>query len=382
MSEATERVQLTPELCDKFWQAFCDAESRLARLPIRDFVDEANELLENFVHYLALEVQGVKDDPMQDASEPASPDSDAPVRELIISAHGVREYFPDLLLLASKAPGLRYYKVTAFRMRTDEPSFGMRMDDFELSTDEIHVGYYSDRGLIGIELKFTKSVPMDMIDHSQNMAMIMVDHVLGEFDFAVRVGAVNFVDEFTSDVANSVGLPLLASKFDSYWREELGRSGNLDFTADKGNWTMLSTGSRDDPSQNSDPSMPWIINVYDEAQRVATRADLGYRIEATVSYDDQEALDRARDLQEAWVAKLQETRSALMVSTRVSMGNNQRTCTFYVDLPDHYLQSMDDLARHHQFSNLDLVVDYDPSWKAYFEYFQHTRPATVSTSNE
>jgi hypothetical protein len=249
MTEKEERVLATPALCQHFWQEFCLQEERLARLPIRDFVDEANELLERFIQGLALEVQGVKNDPMHDAPEPADPSSDVPRRELVISAHGVIERFPDVMLMAQLAPSLNHYRVITFRWRNDEPSFGMRMSDFELATDDVQVGYYKYHGLIGLELKFNKSIPMDMTDHSRNMACIMLDHVLGEFDSAVRVGALDFVQEFSSDVLANVPMPEFPHAYDTFWKDTLGRTGELDFLSDSGGWTMLSYGSKDEPEK-------------------------------------------------------------------------------------------------------------------------------------
>jgi Family of unknown function (DUF695) len=114
--------------------------------------------------------------------------------------------------------------------------------------------------------------------------------------------------------------------------------------------------------------MPWIVSIFDGANAVATRADLGYRIDASVMYADQQELDLARNVQEAWVHHLQSTHSALLVLTQVKMGTNQRTCSFYAQAPEEHLADMRKIAVGHGFSQVELVVEYDPSWRHFFDF--------------
>ena len=67
-------------------------EAQLAVLPSEACVEQVNQMIQRFSSSLALEVEG---------AEGAGP------RGLVITAHGSKEHFADILLLQDTAPAMR-----------------------------------------------------------------------------------------------------------------------------------------------------------------------------------------------------------------------------------------------------------------------------------
>ena len=80
----------TPHIA-AFWRDFAAAEATLQAVPLRERVEQANDLLTPHVQGLALEMQGGPDDA---------------VIELIVTAHGSIENFPLLSQVVAAAPKL------------------------------------------------------------------------------------------------------------------------------------------------------------------------------------------------------------------------------------------------------------------------------------
>ena len=66
------------------------------------------------------------------------------------------------------------------------------MDGFELATADVLVALQPDNSQAALELRFARDIPAEFAEHARHMTFIMLDHVLGEYDFAVKVGAVDF----------------------------------------------------------------------------------------------------------------------------------------------------------------------------------------------
>ncbi len=154
--------------CTGFWQAVSARLESLRALPAREVMEGLNELLEPFFPRLAAEVAG----------EP-------PEFKLVLTAHGSVDDFEDLMALVQSSPKLPQVEVEAFRQRSSD-GFGMRVNDFEVASSEVLVKHELYRGRVALEIGFAKPIPMDMQDHARHMSLIMLDHILGEYDFAVE----------------------------------------------------------------------------------------------------------------------------------------------------------------------------------------------------
>ena len=324
-----------------FWKDFSGQLTALAALDGRAFVEAANALLQRQAPGLSLELEGA---PGQDGTR------------LVVTAHGNIEHFEAAQAVVRQAPPLAGYAVQAFRSRTAGGSFGMRMQDFELSGDDVQVAHYDAGGIIGLALSFTREVPPQMQEHARHMAFILLDHTLGEWDFAVRVGPVEFVDA----VADAVPLPQFPAVFDAFQREVLGRT--YDFPQeDNDRWISLEVRPRDADEDDA----PDLLTFHDSAHALATRADLSYLLALRFPVDSQASLDSARAAQDALDAELLRQQRGILAFTRME-GMQSRVAAFYVDDPDAVTSLAHQLAAEHA-PQLDaaLALEYDPSWREY-----------------
>lgn len=346
MSEAVPELSAAElaQRIDSFWLDFLRGEAELIRKPVREQVDEINETLEACLDGLALEM--------------SANDGDLEI-DLIATAQGSKDRFPLLMDFVKRAPPLKHYKLSAFRTRTDQPDFPMCMDDFELATSDVLIGHFADEGQVGIEVMFGRELPSDMQDHARNMAFIMLDHVLGEYDFAIKVGVVDFVDEFSDEVLQSTPLHQFGAVMDSFWTGTLGHTGL--FPSGEDRWSTLTLAFAGDGEGNHA-----IVSVNDSANAVAARPDLGHAIELRLPAHDHPALDIAREIQDQIATRLEFQHAGILSHTMLR--NGERMANYYVgDLPAA-LELIRASLRDASLAEVELRNEFDPSWSKYFEF--------------
>lgn len=321
-----------------FWQALSERLPSLQALPARELMEALNELLQPLFPHLAAEVAG----------EP-------PAFKLVLTAHGAKEHFEALMALVRSSPKLPGVEVEAFRQRASE-GFGMRMNDFELASADLRVRHEASDGLVALEIAFAKPIPMDMRDHARHMSFIMLDHILGEYDFAVKVGPVDFVEADEADGFDGVPLDDFAPVFDAFWRDELGHSGR--FPSGEHAWTGLRATRQGEDGAESE----MIVMRNDSANALLGRADLGHRLSAAIPVASGEELAQARDYEDRLSALLQTHEAGCC--THVELAEGVRTV--------HYQVADAAAAIAHAQSvqeALDLPVtlglDFEPDWAAY-----------------
>ena len=324
-----------------FWTEFSGQLAALEALDGRAFVEAANALLQRHAPGLSLELEGT---PAQAGTR------------LVVTAHGNIEQFENAQALVRHAPRLGGYTVQAFRSRTASSNFAMGMQDFELACSDVLVAPYDAGGVIGLELAFAKAVPEGMQEHARHMAFILLDHVLGEWDFSVRVGPVDFAEA----AADATPLSQFPAVFDAFQRDVLGRT--YDFPQPENDrWISLEVRPRDADEDDA----PDLLTFHDSANALATRADLSYLLTLRFPIDSQESLDRARDAQDALDAELLRQQRGILAYTRME-NMESRVAAFYVDDPDAAAALARQLAAEHA-PGLEaaLALEYDPSWREY-----------------
>ena len=115
----------TPHIA-AFWRDFAAAEATLQAVPLRERVEQANDLLTPHVQGLALEMQGGPDDE---------------VIELIVTAHGSIENFPLLSQVVAAAPKLAHYRVTRERSARADDGYGRTVAFVEYKLSRRSVTY-------------------------------------------------------------------------------------------------------------------------------------------------------------------------------------------------------------------------------------------------
>lgn len=344
----------SPEIT-AFWRDFSDAQASLQAQPLRERVESANALIERHLSGLALEMSGG--------------DGDAVV-DLIVTAHGSTENFPLLMQVVAAAPALQSYRVRAFRERTTQPDFPIGMDGFELATSEVLVACGQDDGQAALEIRFGREIPEDYRDHARNMAFIMLDHVLGEYDFAVKVGAVDFVDEASDPLTPWVPLSQFVPVFDRYWVDTLGRTRN--FPSGEHHWSgmTLSFGGQDDEGGSGDEAEDTaIVMVNRSANPVAMRADLAYALTLDLAVGNRDQLAAVQDLQDQAATLLELPQLGIMAYTLTRAG--RRKAVYYVGDEQLAKQALAPLLLRDEAESLELTFAFDPAWSGYFEFAVH-----------
>ena len=187
-----------------FWMVWRREEARLAALedPVA-FVTEANNLLHEYCPGVVVELEG----PPADGA-------------LVFSANGDLEHFPQVLALIATAAESTERSVLCFRQRLGSPEqFAIRMGGVEMQAADILVRCEEWRGLPALDVAFAKPPKAEDLETSQRLALIMLDHVLGEWDAVVKVGALDFVEAVPPE---AVPLHRLPEKLDEVWKA-LGR---------------------------------------------------------------------------------------------------------------------------------------------------------------
>lgn len=343
--ESVSAEPLTAQQIEAFWQDFSAQLSALEALPSREFVERAHEILVPHAPDLALELEG---NPKESGAR------------IVVTAHGNIAQFENVQALVRGAPRFEHYAVHAFRSRSLGQDFAMHMNDFELSCSDVLVAHYDAGGIVGLELAFEKIIPQDMVDHARHMAFIMLDHVLGEWDFSVRVGPVEFVDGFSDNVAGAEPLSVFPAIFDAFQRDELGRSYEFPRQEDD-RWISLEVR----PREASDEDPPDILSFHDSANAVATRADLSHFLLWRLPFASQEELDAVRDAQDALDAALTQHQRGILAFSRVE-NMSTRAAAFYVDDAAHASALAKQLgAQHTPDQPGEIEVSYDPSWREF-----------------
>ena len=334
---------------EEFWQEFVPQLPELAALPAREFVERANELLQPFAAGLALELEH---------------STDGTNSLLVATAHGSIEQFENVLALVRHAPQIPGYRLQAFRSRALGSDFSMGMDGFSLACSDVLVGHYDAGGVVGLELTFEKIIAPDMLAHAQHMAFIMLDHVLGEWDFAVRVGPVEFVDAFSDEVAGAEPLSVFPPIFDAFIRNDLGRS--YQFPSEEQDRGVMLEARAQNAAAGAAPDL---LSFRLGANALATRADLCYFLQLRYGFDSQQDLDQVRDAHDALGDELERLHAGLMVFTRVEQMSS-RVAAYYVENAEAAQQLAQRIsAEYAPLLGAEITIAFDPGWEEYLALY-------------
>lgn len=380
-SQTTEVIEL-PKIA-AFWRDFSNQLGELEALSEPAFVERGNEVLQKYAPGLSLEMEGK----LKQAGS-----------KLVISARGNTDQFESAQAIVRQAPHFDHYSVQAFRSRAQLDkggNFGMRMDGFELTCADIRVGYFNAGGITGLKLSFEKSIAPDLLEHAQHMTFIMLDHVLGEWDFSVRVGPIEFVDQVPRDVTGDAtedvsgdalegvhGTALLSDFppiFDAFIRNQLGRTYAFP-QEDADRWISLEVRA---PDADED-APPDTLIFHDGANAVATRADLPYFFEWRINFESQQELDGVRDAHDALDRQLSSQQCGILAFSRIEEMRS-RVALYYVEDPESVMHLAQQFSQQHApMHEPQMMVMFDPSWNEYLSLYtaihRHDRREEVLAS--
>ena len=119
------------------------------------------------------------------------------IRELFISADGMRESFPVVKRIVSKAPKLPKWKITAFRQRDMTCDLKIKYDDFQISSADIYFRYAEEAKKIAVELNIKN---YSGSASQQNATYILLDALLGEYDTEMELSSIEWVPLDTTKI--------------------------------------------------------------------------------------------------------------------------------------------------------------------------------------
>ncbi|WP_299615033.1 hypothetical protein [Pelagibius sp.] len=139
-------------------------------------------------------------------------------REFVISAGGIKDSFPAVEALAAEAPSLPRWIWVKFRPRRAF-AMALRLDDREISTEQIRYAMFKDGDLVGL-LLFIEGYNDAEKTAFQQIAYLFLDHFLGEFDVETRVGFIEVGSNDNEYFSESRPLTDFPERFDAYFSEQ------------------------------------------------------------------------------------------------------------------------------------------------------------------
>ena len=322
-----------------FWTVWRREEARFAALedPVA-FVTEANNLLHEYCPGVVVELEG----------QPAD-------GALVFSANGDLEHFPQVLALIATAAESTERSVLCFRQRLGSPEqFAIRMGGVEMQAADILVRCEEWRGLPALDVAFAKPPKAEDLETSQRLALIMLDHVLGEWDAVVKVGALDFVEAVPPE---AVPLHRLPEKLDEVWKA-LGR----DALYPEPEW-QYTAYQRDEDEENEQDALVLLRN--ESANGLLGRADMGWCVSVRCEINGEDALMAAYRLQDEFDAEACHQQQGIGTIAVTNLTRGERTIFAATGEPERLMAKAQALCG--QFAELkpQAVCEYDPSWRHY-----------------
>ncbi len=138
------------------------------------------------------------------------------LRELVISADGIRDAFPAVVSLCEAAPELPRWRIIQFRPRRS-PIDTIHLKDLTLNPDDVWVTLQPDQHKAGITL-YMKGYCDKLSSSYSQIGYLFLDEALGEYDVETRVGFVEFREAAAESEFEKKQLKELPSIFDQFVR--------------------------------------------------------------------------------------------------------------------------------------------------------------------
>jgi hypothetical protein len=279
---------------------------------------------------------------------------------LCFTAQGKVEHFPLVMELVQQAPPSGRYKVTALRWRSKDSRFTMSMNGFELRPSDLLLQHFADGAQVGLNIGFACEIPSGQEDLARHMAFIMLDHIVGEYDFAVKVGAINFADGPADDSQPLTPLDRFPPVFDAFWKNELGHTAV--YPQGEHEMAGLEVTYKAGGGEDGAPERAFVI-LNASAGAVAMRADLSYALTLTMPAGDASELDYAREKEEQISHVLGLSCSGIFAYSMLRSG--QRQAVFYVSDP---IAVRAFIEKNTAPGTFEITGEYDYRWSKYCRF--------------
>lgn len=332
---------------NEFWQAWQSEEAELVKLSGREFVGKANTLLTQYVEGVSVELEGdiAKGDPCK----------------LIFTAQGILDNFAKVSALVDTATTQKF-DVVAFRepmgvsdgTRTDFDieQFAIGMDGLDLTFGDLKILPTAGRYTVNLQIKIDKDHDDEQLRHLKNMAFIMLDHVIGEWDFATKIGAVDFVDELDGERVRAKDL---YQTIQQIWHDELGHTGEYPAEC---TYSMAKIDETDEQDG-------YIFTVNQSANALLADKHLPWCVMVTADFDNQNDLDMARDLEDTLCERMVKQPDCIDGLVVVNLSQSKRVVHLYCHDGSLGAKTTQQVVDMFPQLNCLVQVDYDPAWGWY-----------------
>lgn len=342
---ATPHPEQLPQQAQAFWQAWLAVYPRLQTLTPREIVEESTDILQAHLPQIVFELEGSDE-------KAAHPFERATV---VFSANGMVEHFAQVQAVCDAVPSDVPFAVRAFRGALPAiDQFRIGMDGFDLGTDDMLARLTIWREMPALEIAFAKPIDDEMLQHAQHMSFIMLDHILGEWASAVKLGAVDFVEAAEADFFPMAELP---AKLHAMWLE-LGRNG----VYPEPEWQYATAHVEEDEEHEQDAL---VLSRNQSANSLLGRADMGWVVSLACQIGSQEDLDDAYDLQDAFDMYATQQQQGINTLSMMNMTQGQRTVFAATSQAETLLEHAQKLCAQYAHLNPQVDCHYDPSWSHY-----------------
>lgn len=301
------------------------------------FVHAANTVLQRYCRRVLLELEGEAD-----GSDDAC---------LVFTANGDLAHFPQVQALLDTAPPTAYC-VRGFRRRAagSGRELLIRMAGLSLETADIWVRCTKRRERAALQVAFAKYIDTRLLPHAKNMTLVLLDHVVGEWDAAVKIGAVDFSADPAADAVPLYGLP---EQLDALWRG-WGRNGLYPPPA----WRYAGYRAEADETAGLD-AVDFVRN--ESAAALFGRADMAWCVSLSCRLDDRAA---AESLTQAFYAEAQVRQNGIGTLERTD-ACGLRTVYAVTAEPAALLAKARVLCARFRRIGAVCGCEYDPTWAHY-----------------
>lgn len=160
------------DLHKTFWAWFVANLDRFNR-----FENEQQNLMDE----LSSQLQFIDDNLVYEVSS-----STSGVRELIISADGIKESFPSVVALTNASPDIDGWIITAFRPRVDIEQFTLKFDGRELRPGDHYFCLQAEDRNIDLIL-FIPGLSEENRTEFVNPSYVLLDMAIGEYDVTTKI---------------------------------------------------------------------------------------------------------------------------------------------------------------------------------------------------
>lgn len=332
----------------QFWRDFLIEKDRLLNLDKKDLVEQGCKMVNRYFEGVVVEFE-------QGLDEKNS--------RLVFSANGIVERFNSLNLLIKYAPEIQGLTVSAFRQRVDaRRDFQIGMDGFHLKAQDILMKLTPCKGRVEAAMAFSKEIEPKFYEKAQNISLIVMDHVLGEYDGAIKIAGINFEKNAVpkDEVTQWLVLPDVPQVLDRLWTDELKHTQI--FPTGEQQWLSFELRKESD---NEDVT----IGMFNQsANAIACRADMGVRLDVTIDVPDKETLNQIYEYVDALNNQLMGVQMGIHVLTLFSLQAQKRTMTYYVFDEQDALEQAIKISQRFPELQCAYQTEYDYRWNGYLRW--------------